>query len=303
MNRRLLFLAAVFPFLTVTPWGHADEKRAVAPSAPPAIGVKGLRVLTAGHSFHFWMPPLLKDVAASAGIPDHQIVDIQYIGGSQVIAHWNVPDDKNKIKPALIAGKADVLTLSPVYLPDPGIEKFTKLGLEHNPDLKVTVQEFWLPYDDQSLWATRAKGVTIDRDKKTIEELRQAHAPYFAAMDELVTNLNKDLGKQTVFIVPLGQAVLALREKVIKGEVPGVAKQSMLFTDVLGHPQNHIKMLSTYCHFAVLYHRSPVGLPLPPIFRKAPEGEKLNRLLQELAWDAVIKHPLSGVKASDTASN
>ena len=41
----------------------------------------------------------------------------------------------------------DVLTLSPIWLPDEGIEKFAKLGLEHNPDIRVTVQEFWLPND------------------------------------------------------------------------------------------------------------------------------------------------------------
>ena len=41
-------------------------------------------------------------------------------------------------------------------------------------------------------------------------------------------------------------------------------------------------------------------LPLPAVLTRAgnPEwGDKLNRLLQELAWDAVVSHPLSGVQA------
>jgi hypothetical protein len=58
-----------------------------------------------------------------------------------------VPEEKNKAKAALIAGKVDVLTLSPIHLPDPGIENFAKLALEHNPKVRVTVQEFWLPFD------------------------------------------------------------------------------------------------------------------------------------------------------------
>ena len=47
--------------------------------------------------------------------------------------------------------------------------------------------------------------------------------------------------------------------------------------------------------FAALYRRSPVGLPVPGQLAKLPEAEKLNRLLQEIAWQAVRAHPLGGV--------
>jgi hypothetical protein len=272
----------------------ATTSRALADEAP----ARGLRVLTAGHSFHVWMPGILNDIVAKAQITGHQQVALSSIGGSQIIQHWNVPDDMNKIKPALIGSKADVLTLSPIYLPDEGIENFVKLGLKHNPDLRITVQEFWLPFDHQELWTTRGEGVTIDRDAKTIPQLREAHAGYFEAMDEQVRLLNSKSGKTAVFLVPVGQAVLALREKVIKGEVPGVTKQSELFADPIGHPRDHIQVLATYCHFAVIYGRNPAGLPVPTAIAKLPEAEKLNRLLQQLAWDAVTQHPLSGVKAT-----
>jgi hypothetical protein len=37
-------------------------------------------------------------------------------------------------------------------------------------------------------------------------------------------------------------------------------------------------------------------LPLPAALKKKPEwDDKLNRLLEELAWEAVIHHPISGV--------
>lgn len=257
------------------------------------VQVAGQRVFTAGHSFHVWMPAILKEIATNAKIAGHEQLGVQGIGGSQVIQHWNLPDGKNTVKPALMTGKVQVLTLSPIYLPDEGIEKLAKLGLEHNPDIRVTVQEFWLPYDDVASWKNRPK--QIDRDSKTIEELRKAHAEYFESMDEHVRALNNQFGKQVIFVVPVGQAVLALREKVIKGEVPGVKKQSELFTDVLGHPGADIKALAAYCHFAVIYHANPVGLPVLSVLAKQPEAEKLNRLLQELAWDAVTAHPLSGV--------
>lgn len=97
-------------------------------------------MLTAGHSFHAWMPGYLSGMAAKAQISGHQQVAVSSIGASEVIKHWNLPDDKNKIKPALIESKADVLTLSGIYLPDAGYENFMKLGLKHNPNLRITVQ-------------------------------------------------------------------------------------------------------------------------------------------------------------------
>ncbi len=297
---RAAFLRSIFAAACLV-FAAAFVPPGVAETA--AQSTKGLRVLTAGHSFHVWMPAMLAEMAEKAGITGHQKVALSSIGGSQVIQHWNVADEKNQIKPALIASKADVLTLSPIYLPDEGIENFVKLGLEHNPNLRITVQEFWLPFDEQALWASRAKGEkpTVDRDAKTIAQLRDEHASYFKAMDDHVRALNAKFGKPAVFVVPAGQAVLALREKVIKGEVPGSAKQSELFTDPIGHPRDHIKVLATYCHFAVIYGRSPVGLPAPAAIAKLPEAEKLNRLLQEIAWDAVTQHPLSGIKAPAAA--
>jgi hypothetical protein len=62
-----------------------------------------------------------------------------------------------------------------------------------------------------------------------------------------------------------------------------------------------VKVLTAYCHFAVLYGRSPLGLPMPAQIAQLPEAEKLNSLLQQLAWDAVTNHPLSGVKAAAVA--
>ncbi|MBI3881641.1 MAG: hypothetical protein HY301_16455 [Verrucomicrobia bacterium] len=263
-------------------------------SAADATPVKGQRVFSAGHSFHYWMPPILANVATNAGIAGHVQVGLQPIGGSRVIQHWDLPDEKNKVKPALKTGEVDVLTLSPIYLPDAGIENFAKLALEHNPAIRLTVQEFWLPFESVSAWTNKPK--SIDRDSMTVAQLRAAHADYFKSMDAHVTSLNKQLGKQVIFVVPSGQAVIALREKIIKGEAPGIAKQSEIFTDVLGHVNAPIMVLATYCHFAVIYKRSPAGLPVPAALAKQPEAEKLNRLLQELAWDAVTKHPLSGVK-------
>ncbi len=267
--------------------GLAAQDKAEAPA--------GRRVLSAGHSFHVFVPGILRELAAGAGIKDHVQVDVQSIGGSRVVQHWDLAEEKNKAKTALKTGKVDVLTLSPIYLPDEGIANFARLALEHNPDARVTVQEFWLPFD--TFDPARRKVEGLDRNAMTGEELRRRHEPYFKAMDDHVRELNGKLGKPAVFVVPVGQAVIALRERVIAGQAPGIATQAELFTDGIGHVRGPVQALNAYCHYAVIYRRSPVGLAVPGVLaREKREDEgKLNRLLQELAWEAVTAHPLSGV--------
>lgn len=283
------FAAIIIGFLLV-------GSNAAPPLAANDTPIKGQRIFTAGHSLLLYMPAILNDITAKAKVDGHVQAGIQGIGGSHVFQHWNLPDDKNKVKPALKSGTVQVLTLSPIYLPDDGIEKLTALGLEHNPDIRVTVQEFWVPYDDPTVLEAGRGPKQVDRDSRTIAELRRLHAAYFQSMDNHIRALNKKFGKRVLFIVPVGQAVLGLREKVIKGEAPGIKKQSELFSDALGHARAPVQVLSTYCHFAVIYRRSPVGLPVPAALSMQPEADKLNRLLQELVWDAVSKHQLSGVQ-------
>jgi hypothetical protein len=270
----------------------ASSARAVESVAPPA----GLKVLTAGHSFHVWMPPLVAEMAKAAGIQGHEQLAISSIGGSKVIQHWDLPAAKNKAKPVLESGKADLFTMSPTFLPDAGIENFVKLGLEHNPKIRFTLQQNWVPYEDSAIWLSRERPKQVDRDGKTVAQLRAMHDGYFKMIEDHVRELNTRIPAAKIAIVPSGEAVIALREKVIKGEAPGGRTQSELFTDVLGHPGPPIRVLSAYCHFAVIYHRSPVGLPVNSQLSKLPEAEKLNRLLQEIAWKAVTEHSLSGVK-------
>ncbi len=130
-----------------------------------------------------------------------------------------------------------------------------------------------------------------------------SHAALFARVTQaanLFHRLGIRPGRAVAYVLPsLPQAHFTLWG----GEAPGIAKQSDLFTDPLGHPRGHIQALATYCHFAVIYGRNPKGLPAPAVIARLPEGEALNRLLQQLAWDAVTAHPLSGVKATAAASS
>jgi hypothetical protein len=116
-------------------------------------------------------------------------------------------------------------------------------------------------------------------------------------MDEHVAELNKKYNTTAVRVAPVGQAVLKLREKIIAGEVPGLKEQNDLFSDPIGHAKTPLQALVAYCYYALIYEKSPVGLPVPAVLGNAKENQMLNRLLQEIAWEAVTSHPQSGVQA------
>ncbi|QOV89648.1 hypothetical protein [Humisphaera borealis] len=283
--------AALLSALLLVPLARAEE----AKSAPPA----GVRVFSAGHSFHMPIVNPLAEMAKAAGI-DHKIAGSQSIGGSTVTKHWELPDDKNKAKKALLAGEVDVLTLSPyISIPDPAIDKFTALLLEHNPAGRVLLQASWMPRDGSIMLSFK----NAARDATQPDMLRGMFKSYDQKLHEQATAINalyaEKAKRQIAFIVPVNEAVTILREKVVKGEVPGISRQSELFRDDLGHGKEAIYLLNAYCHYAVIYGKSPVGLPTPTAFQKANLGDntdKVNKLLQEIAWQAVIAEPMSGVK-------
>jgi hypothetical protein len=219
------------------------------------------------------------------------------LGGSRVIQHWNLPDEKNLAKAALREGRVDVLTLSPhILLPDEGIDNFTKLGLEKNPKLRVLVQASW-PANDGVL---DRPFKNEERNAETLENLHQMRADHrerwFNALEAQVRALNQTVGHEAVFIIPVSDAVFALREHIAEGTAPGLTKQTDLFKDDLGHPQAPLAELVTYCHFAAIFQRSPVGLPVPGDLKNLPHADELNHLLEQLAWDAVSNYPMSGVR-------
>jgi len=242
------------------------------------------------------MPGPLGQIAKAAGVKDHKIAGAQGLGGSSVTQHWDLPDDKDMTRKALKTGNVDVLTLSPhLNMPDAAIDKFTALMLEHNPNGRVLIQHSWFPYD--TLPEKGKKFENANRDDAKPDELRKGvWNVWLVKFQEQAKKLNETHKKQVVLVVPVGEAVLRLRERVIKGEVPGYAKQSDLFTDSIGHGKQPIAWLTAYCHFAVIYGKSPVGLPVPESLKREKDPEKLVKELQEAAWGAVKDEPASGVK-------
>jgi len=221
----------------------------------------GQRVYVCGHSFHAMIVAPLEQIARGAGIADHVSAGRSFLGGSSVTQHWEAAEDRSLVKPTIRQGKVDVLTLSPnaKVLPDDGIAKFTDLLLESNPKGRVLVQASWAAMDGQR----SATFKNADRDRSDPGEVRKRAEPINTKLTEQVKELDQKYrqktGRQVVFLVPVGEAVTTLREHVMQGKAPGVARQSELFRDDLGHGKAQIAVLAAYCHYAIIYQRKPRG--------------------------------------------
>ena len=234
---------------------------------------KGQHVYVTGNSFQNFVDHHLAVTARTAGIEGH------LRGG----------DPWRRVK-------VDVVACNPWFRlhdgADKGLDDLTARALKHNPAVRVLAQVGWLPYDDPVFPKDEKAQKKTDWNARPMKDVRKVHADYVENANAQVRAMNKRLGKQVVFVVPVAQAVIALREKVAAGEAPGLKTQDDLFSDSIGHARPPVELLAAYCHFAVVYRRTPVGLT-----PKGAKDEKLHRLLQELAWEAVCNEPLSGVQA------
>lgn len=295
-------MARLILTLLLASWGlvgasSAQEQKPNQTSAPP-----GQRVFFASHSLMWYAPKPLGEMADAAGIKGHQLVGLQSLGASKTLQHWNLPDDKNEAKKALKTGDVDVFIMSPISFPDEGIENYVKLGLEHNPNMRFIIQLSWGGGDIDNQDFPKGAFDNVDKEK-TPDQLKGLNERNIKAGEAQADELNEKYGKgkKIVALVPSTQAMSAIRTKIANKEWPGLTKQVELFVDP-AHPSAPTEALNTYLHFAVLYGRSPVGLPMPTMLKNAKReawDDAFNRSLQELAWDSVSKYPYSLVTAAN----
>jgi len=162
-----------------------------------------------------------------------------------------------------------------------------------NKNIKVMVQETWVPNSaDQGerctlMGCSNRDGATFEGLGKTISTIEQ---PYRRRLRTQISGINKQLGHNTSTVVPVWEAVLEIRRMVAKGKLPGIAKQSSLSVDSLGHPQKPLRDMASYMWFGALYGINPQG-------SRTLGSEAQAAILQKLAWDTLTKEPLNGLMA------
>lgn len=323
INRLRLLSGGVFVAATLALSGcGGGAPEADTAAAESQVIDDGQKIVMATHSFNVFVGPSLRGegdgplaaLAAEAGKEGHETFAVQMIGGSTPMQHWNQGDGDdaaNIAKAALLEhGEAvDVFTMSPnSIMPEEGVDLFGDFVIAHNPNARIMVQNSWSSYDGQG--ATPAVGGTgagdftnDDRDSVTLEDLDRwlnddepglRGQGYKTRVREQLAGIDARAGREITYFVPSGPAVYELRKQVIQGNVPGVEKQSELFRDSIGHGAQPLMNLVTYVWFAAMYHESPVGLTA----LVDPEDETSaarERLLQQIAWNAVVSEPKSGV--------
>jgi hypothetical protein len=134
---------------------------------------------------------------------------------------------------------------------------------------------------------------------KPPEQLKKLYERNIKAAEQQADAINKKAGKRVVCLVPSAQALVTLRTKIANKEMPGLTSQAELFRDPISHPTPPLEALNTYLHYAVIYGRSPVGLPAPELLKKAKKeawDDEFNRTLQTIAWETASQYPYSGIR-------
>jgi hypothetical protein len=292
-------------------------------SAQTAPIAKGQKYVMATHSFSVFIGPTrprdtteqvkpgpLAELAAERGKVGHENLAVQMIGGSTPMQHWNQgdgDDSKNIAKVALKKGGVDVFTMSPnALMPEPGVDLFGDLVIKTNPDARILVQNSWISWDGTATTpSVGGKGSTTfnkeDHDKADIATIegwlktQNEKGGYLEHMHTQLAGIDQRAGHKMTYVVPSAAAVYTLRIDILKGEVPGIHKQSEVFRDGIGHPLPPLAHLVTYTWYAVMYRESPIGLK-SFVDAGDPESAKRELLLQQIAWNAVVTESMSGVK-------
>lgn len=312
MKLRHTFTCALALLLSACGWQKSLEPEALAalytqPLTPPE---KPLRVFHIGHSLVNRNVPYMVEQLAGAGhdhrsqlgwgasLRSHWEPDVPINGFEQENSHPRYQDATTAVK----SGQFDVLVLtesveikdaikyhdSPDYL-----RKWTALARQSRPDTRVYLYETWHQSNDPKGWLER------------IDEDLPLHWEGVLLAQALV---HADTGGP-IYVVPAGQVLARFVRRLEKlGGLPGMKSREVLFTfndkgerDTI-HLSDEGNYLVALTHYAVLYHRNPVGLP----FRlKRADGteadapsEEVARLMQEVVWEVVTNYPKTGVKQS-----
>ena len=312
LSRRLLLATAGLATVAGAAWAlrpqgpsraHLDALAAAraTPLAPPA---GDLRVFHLGHSLVGRdMPAMLAQLAGAGHGYESQLG-----WGTSLREHWepdlpvNGFDTENahpRFRPAREAvgsGDYDAVILtemvelrdairyhdSPRYL-----AAWADLGRAANPATRVYLYETWHRLDDADGWLQRVDG------------------DWPALWRDQVLAADTDL-ERPVRVIPAGRVMAAFVRRIEAGDAPGAVRtrEDLFSRDAAGavdpiHMNDIGAYLVALTHYAVLYHRSPAGLP-HALMRAdgsaadAPDAATA-RLMQEVVWDTLRTAPETGV--------
>ena len=278
---RLKVIAGVLSFCGFLAW--TTGTMAQEPKSPPAVKAPaGLRLAWDRSS---WNVERSEPLCKAAGIEGHRYLS-------------PLASTVEKITPIMETGQADAYLLCThndlgTYLDDGRIQKFIELGLKHNPNFRgAFLQLGWLVHDGGQETGTGEIKTGDDYEKSNLARVQAKLDRERKVIEAKVDAINSKLGRQMIFLVPVGDAIMELRRMIAAGRFPGVTKQSAVFSgDSMPHPGALSFELGRYCHFAVMYRMNPMDLDVVGETKSAEQ----RAILKKLAWDIVSKYPYGGI--------
>ncbi|KIC40843.1 hypothetical protein RA27_12545 [Ruegeria sp. ANG-R] len=235
----------------------------------------------AGHSYN-------SQLGWGANLREHWEPDVPVSGFDQENTHREFRDPHE----ALASGEYDAVILtealpirSAIKYQDPQnyLHKWATAAWAGDPDTRVYFYESWHELDVEEGWIVR-----LDQDLERYWEgeiLRRA-----LAHDDI---------SQPIYVIPVGQVMAAFARRVKENNVIGpIHSHQDLFSDKI-HFNDYGAYLVALTHYAVLYGRSPEGLPYT--LRRADgtaaasPGPEAALAMQQTVWDVVKAYPPSGV--------
>jgi hypothetical protein len=260
----------------------------------------GLRIVGTGHS---WMRPgygTLPHIARAAGLEQHMQLNIRggEAGGARMM--WELENGilSSQGKPfpvcmaAITTGQWDVMMWGGYTNDRPEFYfGWIDFCLKHNP--KMEFYRF-------NGWPQWADGFGKGDKEPSIENYREfATKRSRTVTTQLIAGINKRYpGK--VHVLPTNEAMLLALEFYFQGKLPGIkglnrkvdGKSPSIWSDG-GHLGKGMNWLEGYVFYATLYKKSPELIKARPP-EKVLAGE-LDKVFREIAWEAVVNYPLSGV--------
>lgn len=276
--------------------------RYALPSTAPKGHVSGFHI---GHSLVARdMPAMLEQLAGG----DYSY-ESQLGWGTPLRAHWNpkekingfdAENDHERFRDAYEAvdsGDYDALILTEMVEIRDAIayfqsweylQKWSDRARGAKPDIKLFLYETWPNTDDPEGWLTR---LDLDLNRYWLDGI-------------LRPALAQSEANGPIHVIPGGQVMAAfLRAVDDRGGLPDVSGVGDLMTDTI-HFNDLGAYLMALTHFAVIFGRSPEGLP--HMLKRsdgtpatAPSAETAA-LMQTVVWDVVTSTPLTGIVGTDT---
>ncbi len=281
----------------------AMAARYAAPLPPPE---GPLAVYHIGHSLvNRHMPAMLAQLAGEGHRYESQLG-----WGTPMEAHWNgtdiegfevenVPPRFRPAHEAVESGDYDAIVLtefveirislrhhdSPRYL-----ALWAGKALAARPDVRIYLYETWHHLNDSEGWLER-----LDAD-----------LPRYWEAGVLRPALGRLPEGARIHLIPAGQAMAAfVRAVEAQGGVGSVRDRGDLFALTPEGERDNIHLsdqgnyLVALVHYAVLYQKSPVGLPHELLLADGTPAEapapETALLMQQIAWEAARSTPLTGV--------